>query len=434
MNRDLLMDDPEEFTREILKVTLHEKQGKYIANRAQFKNALWGRRAGKSTVDAVDLLHWAFKYPGIPQYNLSYSHDQALISFGYAESIMEKCGLSELLDSEPVHSPFGLMKFVNGSTIHARSLQHRGKFVRGKGAARVKVDEAGIIPDNVIEEVVMPMLTDWDGQMCKSGTPWGRGHFHKSYHEGIATKSRPAPLKGNFSLHCPSWENPNISRGYIERMKRKMSEIQFRTEYGAEWMDELGRVFGWKIIQRCFDIAEVLEAAYRNAHVYVAGWDFAKHLDWTVGYVLDVTNPDDIRMVWKDRFQKESYEYVAKRVREVSEMYHVSATCVDSTGVGEVLVDRLRGVVPNLEAFTFSVQSKGELINNLKILMEQGRLHFDFDRDLVDELTYYEYELSGRSGNVLMGTQDEHDDCVTALALAAWAFEANSVEPAVRMV
>lgn len=397
---------------------------------------MWGRRGGKSKKNGVDLLHFAYKYKGLPQFNLSFTHDQSMISFSYAEQILNRCGLMETLEAPPSRSPFGLMKFIGGSTIHARSLQHGGKFILGHGAGRAKVDEAQIVPDRTVEEAVMPMLADWDGQLDKSGTPRGAtGHFYESYRDGQSTPQHSQPLPGCFSLHCPSWENPFISRRYLETLRGKMTEIQYRTEIGAEFMDQIGRVFPWMLIQACYDVPAPMAGPPKKDHVYVAGWDFAKHLDYTVGYVLDVTAGETANVVWTTRFQKEPINYILKVVKETSEMYHTSSVCVDATSLGgEGIVDQLRGEVANLEAFVFSGKSKPQLINHLKLLMETGRLKFDYDEDLVNELTYYSYELSGRSANVLMGTQKEHDDCVTALALACWAHETNYVEPSVSLL
>lgn len=434
VKRDLIRDDPVEFCEAVLKMKLHPKQKIYLKDRSQFKNALWGRRAGKSTCDAVDLIHWAIKYPGLPQYNTSFSYDQAMITFNYADRILVKCGLSELLEAPPIHSPFGLMRFIGGSTINARSLQHFGKFILGHGAVRVKIDEAQIVPDRTVNEAVLPMLTDYDGQLCKSGTPRGkRGHFHRSYERGINTR-RARRKPGHFSLHCPSWENPFVSAAFIQTMKEELTEIQFREQFGAEFMDALGRLFPFHLIQRAYDIPEKMATEPKDGHTYVAGWDFAKDLDWTVGYILDITDEANARIVFKERFQKEPYQYVIQRVKEVTAQYHVTSTCVDATSLGRVIVDALADEVPNLEAFIFSAQSKQSLMNNLRLVMEQGRVKFEYDEDLVNELTYYEYEVSGRSANILMGTQKEHDDCVTAFALAAWALKQRWVSGSIGLV
>ena len=436
MNRDLIRDDPVEFTYNLLKKKLHKKQEIYLQSREQFKNALWGRRAGKTTTDAVDLIHWAVKYPGCIQYNLSFTLDQAMIAPHYAEAILRQAGLSELLVTKPVHTPFGLMKFIGAGEVHARSLQHHGKFVLGHGAHRVKVDEAGICPDRTVENAVMPMLADYNGQLCKSGVPWGRNHFYRSCMEGLPTAQRPYPLPGNFTLHCPSWENPFISADYIEILRQKFSDLQFRTECGAEFMDGIGKVFSWVFIEAAYNLAEGIKKLPHADHMYVAGWDFAKHLDWTVGYVLDVTDENNIYVVHTERFQKESYDYIVDRVVQVSNLYHTAMIALDATGVGAPLVDRINNEVANMEAIVFTADTKNSLMNNLKMLMEQGRIKFDYEdnEELVSEMRYYSYELSKRSDHVLMGTQKEHDDCVTALALATWAFTNCFAQPSIGII
>jgi hypothetical protein len=95
-------------------------------------------------------------------------------------------------------------------------------------------------------------------------------------------------------------------------------------------------------------------------------------------------------------------------------------------------MERLRDL--NLEEYKGAAGPKLELINNLKVAMERGRVHFEFDRDLVRELGFYSYALSTRSAHVIMGTQREHDDCVVALALAVMAASHMYAEPSIGLV
>lgn len=357
-----------------------------------------------------------------------------MICFYYVEQILERTGLNALLSKRPSHSPFGRMDFETGAILHARGAQHGGKFIRGHGGHRVKADEAQLIPDGTMTTAILPMLTDHDGQIDKSGTPWGRGHFYQSYRAGERRKDHE-PEPGCFSSHATTYENRFVSRAWIDRMKKKMSEIQFRTEYLAEWCDEIGRVFPFIYIEQAYDLDKEIPKGPFPDREYIAGWDLAKHIDWTVGYVLDVTNPERVELVYSERFQKETWEYVIHRIEEVSKTYGCSQVVVDATTMGDPILERLRMklgavVVP----FKFTADSKMALINNLRIVLERGQLKFNYDENLVFELFYYEYELSKRSEHVLMGTQQEHDDCVVALALAAWGFSQSYSESRIGLV
>lgn len=428
-------DDKVAFAREALGVELSEAQTLWLQAKAQFKTAVWGRRAGKTTVESIDTLHAALTIPESVQFNLSLTQDQAMILFHrverFAVTLSEKLGV-DVFDGLPKHSPFGEMTFVTGSKLHARTVQHEGKYIRGHGAHIVRLDEAGIIPDRTVDEAILPMLTDFDGQLVKIGTPWGRNHLSVSYREGLPDERTGLRPKGYFSLHCPTWGNPHVSRNFIERMRARMSSVQFRTEFAAEFMDELGRVFPWSLIEACYANKEGWPTDPVEGHVYVLGADIAKHLDWTVIYVLDATDENDLRVVFKDRFQKEPWETVIARIRLAGEKYRVVAGMVDASGAGDPVMERLRDLP--FEEYKGALGPKLELINNLKVVMERGRMHFDFDRDLVRELGFYSYALSTRSASVIMGTQREHDDTVVALALAAMAASHMYAEPTVGMV
>ncbi len=423
------------FAQEALGIKLSPSQAEWLKSRAQFKTAVWGRRAGKTTVESIDALHVFTTVPESIQFNLSLTQDQAMILFNRVErlgmKLSEKIGV-DIFDSQPKHSPFGEMTSIVGGKLHARTVQHEGKYIRGHGAHVVRLDEAGIIPDRTVDEAILPMLTDYDGQLVKIGTPWGRNHFHMSYREGLPDQITGLRIPGYFSLHCPTVGNPHVSHAFVERMRRRLSSIQFRTEFEAEFMDELGRVFPWPLIESCYAVKEPWSKDPLPDRTYVLGADIAKHLDWTVIYVLDATNPDDLKMVFKDRFQKEPWETVISRIRTAAETYHIATGTVDASGAGDPVMERLKDLP--LEEYKGAAGPKLELINNLKVLMERGRVHFEWDRDLVRELRFYSYSLSTRSAHVIMGTQREHDDCVVALALAGLAAARMYAEPSIGVV
>lgn len=73
-----------------------------------------------------------------------------------------------------------------------------------------------------------------------------------------------------------------------------------------------------------------------------------------------------------------------------------------------------------VEGFQFTNTSKQQLIEHLAVLIEKQQIKFPDIRVLVNELSSYEYELT-RAGNVRYNAPSGlHDDCVIALALAAW--------------
>ncbi len=130
---------------------------------------------------------------------------------------------------------------------------------------------------------------------------------------------------------------------------------------------------------------------------------------------------------------------------------------MDATGVGDPVYDDLRRVLPRVEGFKITAQSKRELVQGLMVAVEQRRVGWPAASQgvvrseelgvggtlnaqrstlnaevkswpwevLTTEMRRYEYEI-GPTGQISYAAPSGyHDDCVMALALA--------VSPAMRL-
>jgi hypothetical protein len=74
-------------------------------------------------------------------------------------------------------------------------------------------------------------------------------------------------------------------------------------------------------------------------------------------------------------------------------------------------------------AYPFTQASKAALINNLTLMLERKEITLprpELCPELVEELEAFEFSVT-EAGNVRTGSPSGmHDDCVVALALAAW--------------
>jgi hypothetical protein len=103
---------------------------------------------------------------------------------------------------------------------------------------------------------------------------------------------------------------------------------------------------------------------------------------------------------------------------------------VDSTGVGDPIVERLHRERPRVEGFKFTGGkggSKQQLMEGLAMAIQGGRVAFP-DGPIVRELETYEYEYT-RAGVVYTCPAGMHDDCVCALALAVQKSESAARAP-----
>ena len=192
-----------------------------------------------------------------------------------------------------------------------------------------------------------------------------------------------------------------LTNAEIEDARATLPKQVFDEIYMAEPSDDTGNPFGIDAIRQC-----IQPMSSKPPHVW--GWDLAKSTDWTVGVALD----EDGVVCEFHRFQRD-WEYTAERLsREVDQ----DTALVDSTGVGDPIVERLQKSNPRIEGFKFTGQSKQQLMEGLVVGVQNGELSFP-DNEIVVEMEAFEYTYT-RNGAKYEAPSGIHDDCVMALALA----------------
>ena len=79
-------------------------------------------------------------------------------------------------------------------SIHFRTAGRDGRSIRGLWAHRVIVDEAARVPDTVLTDVLLPMLTDKGGEYVLASSPSGRRSvYYRLYAKGVEGLPRTAP-------------------------------------------------------------------------------------------------------------------------------------------------------------------------------------------------------------------------------------------------
>jgi hypothetical protein len=191
----------------------------------------------------------------------------------------------------------------------------------------------------------------------------------------------------------------------IEDAKQALPEHVFKELFLAEPADDGGNPFGLAHI----DLATT--EALSSKPPVVWGWDVAKSYDWTVGIALD----EDGAVCRFERFQKD-WRATKEHIAQVTKRRGL----IDSTGVGDPILEDLRHMGAPLEGFKFTSSSKQQIMEGLATAIQQGLVRFP-DGVIVRELEVFEYEYT-RTGVRYSAPPGLHDDCVCALALAVHAF------------
>jgi phage terminase large subunit-like protein len=410
--------DPVLFTQIFLNHESHPAQKKILQDTHQFITIVAGRRFGKTKAMAFSAIHYAVTHPNSIQFILAPSYNQANIMFWEITTLLSKSILVHLI-KRVYKTPFSKIIFKNGSEIHARSTT-KPEYLRGHKAHRVILDEAAYIPNDVISQVVEPMLADYNGSWIKIGTPFGKNHFYDTYLKGQSEE-----FEDYSSYRFPSTANPHISHEFIEKKKREYGEnsIIFRTEYLAEFVEDQNAVFRWADIQRNIANIELVDKG-EPSKVYTIGCDLAKYLDYTVIVVLDVTNKP-FKLVHFQRFNRRPYAETILKLKDLYRRFNYAKVLIDSSGVGDPVLEDLQDI--GAEGYVFTSKSKVQLIQRLQAAIENGEIRYPYIEGLIKELQFFEYQLT-RQGVKMEARQGFHDDCVIALALAVNAAE-TSVPP-----
>lgn len=191
-----------------------------------------------------------------------------------------------------------------------------------------------------------------------------------------------------------------LSEAEVADAKDKLPESVFKELYLAEPSDDGGNPFGLKAIAAgCGPLS--------TAEPVCWGVDLAKSVDWTWAIGMDA---DDC-VCRSERWQG-PWNHTKERLAALIGFGHA---LLDSTGVGDPIVEDLQKVCPNIEGYKFTSGSKQQLMEGLASDLHQGRAK-GIEELLRLELESYEYEYT-RTGVRYTCPQGMTDDGVCALAL-----------------
>jgi phage FluMu gp28-like protein len=187
----------------------------------------------------------------------------------------------------------------------------------------------------------------------------------------------------------------------IEQAKKDLPENVFRELYLAEPADDLTNPFGLANIERCIK-------PIQNGPVVAYGIDLAKYTDWTV--IIGLNRQNEVCHI--DRFQSDWAMTKAKVIQTIQN----TPAYIDSTGVGDPIVEDIQRVCAKAQGIKFTSRSKQQLMEGLTSDIHANDVFFPLD-PIGYEMQNFEFEYT-RTGVRYTAPSGLHDDCVMALALA----------------
>ena len=361
--------------------TPHLNQKKILDAEKRFIVIMCGRRFGKSELSQILIIKEALKGGNVAYITPTYGLAQV-----FFERLTKVLPFKSNISKLKIYCPNeGSIEFFTGERLDN---------LRGRKFHLVIVDEAAFIPDleDGWNNSIRPTLTDYEGKAVFLSTPRGKNFFYSLFMKQGENDWQ--------SFKFSTYDNPHINPREIDEARIQLPEVVFEQEYMANPSENSANPFGNAFIKRC-----VKPISAQPIVCY--GIDLAKSVDYTVIIGLD----KDGNVAYFDRFQMDWHN-----TKETIKRLPPAPIVVDSTGVGDPILEDLLREGVNIEGLKFTSQSKQQLMEGLASAIQQGRIGFP-EGVIVDELDVFEYQFTSH-GVRYSAPSGFHDDTVMALALA----------------
>jgi phage FluMu gp28-like protein len=361
--------------------TPHVNQKKILDAERRFIVVMCGRRFGKSELSQILIIKEALNGGQVAYITPTYGLAQV-----FFERLTKVLPFKSNISKLKIYCPNeGSIEFFTGERLDN---------LRGRKFHLVIIDEAAFIADleDGWNNSIRPTLTDYEGKAVFLSTPRGKNFFYSLFMKMGENDWQ--------SFKFSTYDNPHINPREIDEARIQLPEVVFEQEYMANPSENSANPFGNAFIKRC-----VKPISAQPIVCY--GIDLAKSVDFTVIIGLD----KDGNVAYFDRFQMDWHN-----TKETIKRLPPAPIVVDSTGVGDPILEDLLREGINIEGLKFTSQSKQQLMEGLASAIQQGRIGFP-EGVIVDELDVFEYQFTSH-GVRYSAPSGFHDDTVMALALA----------------
>lgn len=361
--------------------TPHINQQQILNADKRFVVVMCGRRFGKSELSQILIIKEALKGGQVAYITPTYKLAQV-----FFERLTKVLPFKNNIQKLKIYCPNeGSIEFFTGERLDN---------LRGRKFHLVIIDEAAFISDleDGWNNSIRPTLTDFEGRAVFLSTPRGKNFFYSLFMKQGENDWQ--------SFKFSTYDNPHINPREIDEARIQLPEVVFNQEYLADPAENSANPFGNAFIKRCIKPISAQP-------IVCYGIDLAKSVDFTVIVGLD----NNGNVAYFDRFQLDWHN-----TKETIKRLPPAPIIVDSTGVGDPILEDLLREGVNIEGLKFTSQSKQQLMEGLASAIQQGRIGFP-EGVIVDELDVFEYQFTA-NGVRYSAPSGFHDDCVMALALA----------------
>lgn len=317
------------------------------------------------------------------------------------------------------------MNLSNGNSIVARSVNSQ---FRGLHPQEVIIDD----PLKEFSVSGIQKVTDWffgdltpaihsSAKVRIIGTPFSYTDIYQQLSENPVYTMRVYPCLN--SLNEPLWPERWDYDSLMER-KQEMGSLLFTREYMCVPISTGTSLFNPEFLDNAKNKDLVLKPMRREGYKYFVGIDPAISTDgdYNVITVIEMDKDENKSIVYVDRAKNVQFRENIQKVKIVNKLFNPDSVFFESNGFAKSFIQEIRNSADiRLHDFTTTRRKKQEIILNLQMTLENGKMNFPYGNEesrkvtgeLISELSMFAISENGKFEGV-----GAHDDMVMSLALA----------------
>lgn len=361
------------------------------------------RQCGKSILAEIILLTTALQEKRQRAYILE-------PSFAQCDKVLNE--LIDMVKGKPFFKKYNALRrqilFINGSEIRLFSAEQGSEILRGWTCETLIIDEAAYISDEIID-TVFPYVNVSKGPILMFSTPRGKsGNFYTYYDMGMSAEMN--------NVWSYDWADEDVSAllppEKIALYRKTMDPLAFTTDYLGQFLNGQSRFFG--NFSQCIKDRQMVV----NEDV-VLGIDWAGSTggDYTAITVMGVSGQLYNIVYFNDKEPQQTLD----AIEDIVVSYRVKKVTVELNSIGNIYFAMLKSKlfkyrIPVL-GFTTTNDSKDKIISKLQVAFQNSAITIYEERELMDELEFYEMTYSKTGKRVFNACPPHHDDLIMSLAI-----------------
>ena len=366
-----------------------------------------------------------FQEPPYQMVYISSNQKQTLVHMREIDRYFNKPALRKFRPSKGW--AIGNITLTNGNAVLERSV---GSQIRGLHPQEIIIDD----PLKEFSLAGINRVTDWFfGDMIPTlhhtanlrmiGTPFTYTDIFTQLEENQAYTVRKYPCLN--SLNEPLWPERWDYDALMQR-KAEIGSLKFTREYLCVPVSTGTSLFNPEFVQKCKNKNYVLKLGNRKdkGYKYYVGVDPAISTDgdYNVITVLEVDEEMNKTIVHVDRAKNVEFRENIEKIRLIGKIFQPEVILYETNTFAKAFTQELRSISDlNVRDFDTTRKRKQEIILNLQMNIENGKMNFPYGDNasrnltntLIEELQMFTITESGRFEGV-----GAHDDLVMGLALA----------------